>query len=119
MFFLLKTLEIIERDNLLDNCKKQGEYFLENLKMLQKKHKCIGDVRGIGLMDAIEIVDENGEPDATKTARIKELALEKDLLLLTCGSDHNVVRFIAPITVTSAEIDKCIKILDEVLEEIC
>ncbi len=112
----LKTLEIIERDNLLDNCKKQGEYFLEKLKMLQKKHKCIGDVRGIGLMDAIEIVDDNGEPDATKTARIKELALEKDLLLLTCGSDHNVVRFIAPITVTKDEIDKCISTLDDVLE---
>ena len=65
---------------------------------------------------------DTGSPEvqiAILTARIKELALEKDLLLLTCGSDHNVVRFIAPITVTSAEIDKCIKILDEVLEEIC
>ena len=114
----LKTLEIIERDNLLDNCKKQGTYFIDKLQVLQKKHSCIGDVRGIGLMDAIEIVKDDGTPDPEKTAKIKELALEKDLLLLTCGSDHNVVRFIAPINVTSEEIDKCVEVIDSVLNDL-
>ena len=66
-------------------------------------------------MDAIEIVKEDGTPDPEKTAKIKELALEKDLLLLTCGSDHNVVRFIAPINVTAMEIDKCVEISDSTL----
>ncbi len=111
----LKTLEIIERDHLLDNCKKQGAYFIEKLHGLQEKYSCIGDVRGLGLMDAIEIVKEDGTPDPEKTAKIKELALEKDLLLLTCGSDHNVVRFIAPINVTAKEIDKCVEIIDSIL----
>ncbi|SHI75106.1 4-aminobutyrate aminotransferase apoenzyme [Butyrivibrio fibrisolvens DSM 3071] len=111
----LKTLEIIERDHLLDNCKKQGAYFIDKLHGLQKKYSCIGDVRGLGLMDAIEIVKEDGTPDPEKTAKIKELALEKDLLLLTCGSDHNVVRFIAPINVTAKEIDKCVEIIDSTL----
>ena len=60
---------------------------------------------------------ENGEPDASLTGQIKQKALEKDLLLLTCGSDHNVVRFIAPLTVTGQEIDIAIHILEEVLEE--
>lgn len=111
----LKTLEIIERDHLLDNCKKQGAYFIDKLHGLQEKYSCIGDVRGLGLMDAIEIVKEDGTPDPEKTAKIKELALEKDLLLLTCGSDHNVVRFIAPINVTAKEIDKCVEIIDSIL----
>lgn len=111
----LKTLEIIERDHLLDNCKKQGAYFIDKLHGLQEKYSCIGDVRGLGLMDAIEIVKEDGTPDPEKTAKIKELALEKDLLLLTCGSDHNVVRFIAPINVTAKEIDKCVEIIDSTL----
>ena len=111
----LKTLEIIERDHLLDNCKKQGVYFIDKLLGLQEKYSCIGDVRGLGLMDAIEIVKEDGTPDPEKTAKIKELALEKDLLLLTCGSDHNVVRFIAPINVTAKEIDKCVEIIDSIL----
>ena len=111
----LKTLEIIERDHLLDNCKKQGAYFIDKLHGLQEKYSCIGDVRGLGLMDAIEIVKEDGTPDPEKTAKIKKLALEKDLLLLTCGSDHNVVRFIAPINVTAKEIDKCVEIIDSTL----
>lgn len=51
----------------------------------------------------------------TLTAKMKDAALEKDLLLLTCGSDHNVVRFIAPLIVTEKEIDTAVTVLDEIL----
>lgn len=112
----LKTLEIIERDNLLDNCKTQGAYFLERLKKVQEKHPArVKEVRGIGLMVAMELVDEEGKPDAAYTNKIKEKALEKDLLLLSCGSDHNVIRFIAPITVSREEIDIAMDIIEEVM----
>lgn len=77
----------------------------------------IGDVRGVGLMDAMEIVDAQGKPDAKACVAIKAKALERDVLLLTCGSDHNVARFIAPLTV-SKEIDTCVRVLDEVLSEL-
>lgn len=112
----LKTLEIIERDHLLENCRKMGQYFREQLRELQKRHAQIGDVRGVGLMDAIEIVDAEGRPDAAACAAIREKALESNVLLLTCGSGHNVVRFIAPLTVRKEEIDECIKVLDQVME---
>lgn len=115
----LKTLEIIERDHLLDNCKKQGAYFLDKLKDLQAKYPArIKEVRGVGLMVAMELCDEAGKPDAKLTAAIKAGALEKDLLLLTCGSDHNVVRFIAPLIVGKEEIDKAMDIIAGVFEEI-
>lgn len=115
----LKTLEIIERDHLLDNCKKQGAYFLDKLKELQAKYPArIKEVRGVGLMVAMELCDEAGKPDAKLTAAIKAGALEKDLLLLTCGSDHNVVRFIAPLIVGKEEIDKAMDIITGVFEEI-
>lgn len=115
----LKTLEIIERDHLLDNCKKQGAYFLDKLKELQAKYPArIKEVRGVGLMVAMELCDEAGKPDAKLTAAIKAGALEKDLLLLTCGSDHNVVRFIAPLIVGKEEIDKAMGIIAGVFEEI-
>lgn len=115
----LKTLEIIERDHLLDNCKKQGAYFLDKLKELQAKYPVrIKEVRGVGLMVAMELCDEAGKPDAKLTAAIKAGALEKDLLLLTCGSDHNVVRFIAPLIVEKEEIDKAMDIIAGVFEEI-
>ena len=48
----------------------------------------------------------------------KAKALEKDLLLLTCGSDHNVVRFIAPLIVTQEEIDFAMAVIDEVMKEL-
>lgn len=111
----LKTLEIIERDNLLENCRAMGDYFLGKLSELQKKYPLIGDVRGVGLMDAIEIVTPDGKPDAATCSKIKERALEKNLLLLTCGSGHNVVRFIAPLNVTKTEIDMAVAVLDEVI----
>lgn len=115
----LKTLEIIERDHLLDNCKKQGAYFLDKLKELQAKYPArIKEVRGVGLMVAMELCDEAGKPDAKLTAAIKAGALEKDMLLLTCGSDHNVVRFIAPLIVGKEEIDKAMDIIAGVFEEI-
>ncbi|MCR5715757.1 MAG: aminotransferase class III-fold pyridoxal phosphate-dependent enzyme [Lachnospiraceae bacterium] len=114
----LKTLEIIERDHLLEQCKRMGAYFVEGLKGLQEKYDMVRNVRGVGLMDAMEIVTAEGLPDAQMCARIKEKALEKDLLLLTCGSDHNVVRFIAPLTVCKEEIDACLSILNEVIGEL-
>lgn len=114
----LKTLEIIERDHLLENCRKQGRYFVEKLKKLQAEYPDrISDVRGVGLMIAMEIVTPEGEPDAAYTAQIKEKALEKDLLLLTCGSDHNVIRFIAPLIVTEKEIDQAMDVIESIFAE--
>ena len=66
-------------------------------------------------MIGIEIVKEDGSPDADLTSKIKVEALEKDVLLLTCGSSHNVVRFIAPLTVTETEIDIAVGVIDEIL----
>lgn len=113
----LKTLEIIERDHLLENCREMGEYFRKELRVLQARHAEIGDVRGIGLMDAIEIVDAEGRPDAGRCAEIVQKALEKNVMLLSCGCGHNVIRFIAPLIVGKEEIDTCIKVLDEAMSE--
>lgn len=112
----LETLRIIDEDGLLDNCKKMGSYFKTRLMELKDKYpNVIGDVRGVGLMIAMEIVDEDGRPDAKMTAEIKEKALDRDVLLLTCGSDHNVVRFIAPLIITEKEIDIVIDVIDDIL----
>lgn len=115
----LETLKIIEEDHLLEHCKEMGAYFMERLYKLQEKYPTvIGDVRGTGLMIGIEIVKADGTPDAELTAKIKAEALEKDVLLLTCGSSHNVVRFIAPLTVTETEIDIAVDTIDEILGKV-
>ena len=111
----LATLEVLTEDGALDNAARMGEYFIGKVYDLQKRHKEIGDVRGLGLMIAMEIVDKNGNPDKAETSRIVASALEKGLILLTCGTNKNVLRFIAPTIVTEREIDKAIAIIDEVM----
>lgn len=111
----LATIEVLTEDGMLEHGAKMGDYFIRKVYELQKKHEEIGDVRGLGLMIAMEIVDKDGKPDKGRTAEIVTVALERGLILLTCGTNKNVIRFIAPTTVTEAEIDRAMAILDEVM----
>ena len=112
----LATLDVL-LDGAIDNAAKQGEYFKAELEALKEEFDSIVDVRGVGLMIGMEI-ETDGQPDAAKTAQILKKSLEKGLLLLSCGTAHNVVRFIAPTTVSESEIDEAIAILKSVLTEI-
>ena len=69
-------------------------------------------------MDAVEFRTEDGKPDAALTARLRAKCLEKGVLFLACGSDHNVIRFIAPLNVSKEEMDIALKALDESLAEL-
>ncbi|MDD3225880.1 MAG: aminotransferase class III-fold pyridoxal phosphate-dependent enzyme, partial [Clostridium sp.] len=112
----LATIEVLQ-DGALENCTRMGQYFKEKLLGLKEKHESIGDVRGIGLMLAIELVDEENKPNTNLTKTILTKALEQGLLLLSCGCDKNVVRFIAPTIVEKRDIDKAIEIIDTILSE--
>jgi 4-aminobutyrate aminotransferase len=102
-------IEVIEKDNLLDNATRMGNYFLDQLKGLQKKYSFIHDVRGLGLMDAIEI-DSRERRD-----RIIHKAFERGLLLL--GSGYKVIRFLPPLDIRSREIDMALEILEAACKE--
>lgn len=113
------VLDELTDGGMLDNAAKMGDYFKEKLFALQKKYpSVIGDVRGLGLMLAMEMVHQDKTPDADITTAIRTKALEKGLLLLGCGTNHNIVRFIAPTIVTEKEIDIAINIIDECLKEL-
>lgn len=113
----LATLDVLE-NGALDNAAKMGEYLNKKLFEFKDKYDFIGDVRGVGLMQAMELVKDGKEPDAELTTKIKNKALEKGLLLLTCGTYKNVIRFIAPTTVTKEEMDEALNIMKETLEEL-
>lgn len=111
------TLDVLEREGLA-NCREMGAYFKEKLQALQEKYpSVIGQVRGIGLMLAIEMIKENKVPNEALTMSIKSKALEKGLLLLTCGTQHNVIRFIAPTIVKKDEIDLAVNIVEQCIKE--
>lgn len=104
----LKTIEIIERDRLLKNAEKMGNYIKKRLKEFQKKYSKVIDVRGIGLMIAIEFSKEKYKHI------IEEEAFKKGLMLLGCGEKS--VRIVPPLTIEKDEVDEGLDILNDVIK---
>ena len=115
----LATLDVIGEEGLVANARERGRQFLDGLQRLAASHPSIGDVRGLGLMLAIELV-KPGEgdgrvPDPDLTKRIQAEAFERRLLMLTAGTYVNVIRIIPPLVTTPEEVDLALAILEESL----
>ncbi len=113
------TLDVIEDEGLVANARERGNQFLAGLRELGTRHRTIGDVRGLGLMLALEFVkpdDGDGRtPDPDLTRRIQAEALSRKLIVLTAGTYVNVIRVIPPLVTTPDEVDLALKILGESL----
>ena len=101
------VLNALLSKGILKNVKEQGKYLREKLEFLKEKYEVISDVRGIGLIQGIELSVPAGD--------IIKACIEKGLLLVGAGT--NVIRFVPPLTVNQAEIDKALYILEESLKE--
>ena len=104
----LATLEVIAEERLVDNAAEQGRRLADGLRKVAAEHPVIGDVRGLGLMQAGEFTGPDGAPDPATAARAQQEACERGLLLLTCGPHANVVRMIPPLVVTAEQIDQAV-----------
>jgi len=115
----LAVLETIQKDNLLENARKQGAYLLDKLRKLKTKVPIIGDVRGVGLMTAAEFIkaDTDKEPNTEVVRRVLQLSLEKGLLLYPCGHWNQTIRLIPALNVTQDQIDEGLKIFTEAVLE--
>lgn len=113
----LATIELLE-EGLMENAAVQGKRLMDGLEKLQQSHECMGDVRGKGLMVAVEFVKhrETKEPARMWRNDIIKHAFQKGLLLLGCG--ENSIRFCPSLTVNTAEVDKCLSIFDDVVREV-
>lgn len=111
------TIELLE-EGLMDNAVIQGKYLMAGLREFQQSYECMGDVRGKGLMVAVEFVKdrESKEPAREWRNEIIKKAFQKGLLLLGCG--ENSIRFCPALTVTVEEINECLSIFDEVVREV-
>lgn len=113
----LAILEELYEGGVLENVKKQGELVRAKMRELQAKYPVIGDVRGVGLMNALEFVDPaDNAPDGALCAKVQAEALKRDLFLLNCGADHNNIRLIPPLNVDEETILKVFEILDAAIE---
>jgi alanine-glyoxylate transaminase / (R)-3-amino-2-methylpropionate-pyruvate transaminase len=109
------VLEVIDRENLQANSLKIGNRLTEGLRRLAEKHNVIGDVRGKGLMQGIELVKDRAtkEPAKAETAQVLETAKDLGLLLGKGGLHGQTIRFSPPMCVTQADADFLIDVLDE------
>ncbi len=105
------VIDIMAEEKLPERGAKLGEQLKGVLNGLKPRVKQIADVRGLGAMVGVEFNDANGEPDADFTKRVQAEALKRKLILLTCGVNANVVRFLFPLTTTQAVFDEALAIL--------
>lgn len=109
----LATIEVIEEENLVENAKVMGRRLREGLEELQRKYPVIGDVRGMGLMQGLELVGENKRPEPEAVKRLFELTRKNGLLIGKGGLWGNVIRITPPLNVTKDQVDQALKALDQ------
>lgn len=109
----LATLDVIEKEDLPHNAEVVGAHLKQGLLGLQEKHRCIGEVRGMGLMLGMEIVHEHKEPAADLVAQIFEKTKELGLLIGKGGLYGNVLRITPPLNITAADVDEAVRVLDK------
>ena len=114
------TLDLIEEDHLADNADVVGRYYRAGLESLQDKFEPIGDVRGMGLLLAMEFVKDrvSKEPDAAMTNKFMEECRNRGLLVGKGGLGGNVVRTSPPLNISKSDVDEAIKIMDQALTAI-
>ena len=110
----LAVLEVFEKDNLLQRSRDLGAHMVSSLKAMATRHSAIGDVRGLGSMVAIELCKggDMHQPDADLTKRLCAQAIQRGLVLLSCGTYANVIRILVPLTASDALIDEGLAIIE-------
>ncbi len=104
------TIEALE--DVIPQVPKLSDHAFDRWVELHGRFQTIGDVRGLGLMIGIELVEEDGiTPNQEAMVALRSHALDHDLLILPCGPDVNVIRFIPPLNVSTEELDRGIDIL--------
>jgi 4-aminobutyrate aminotransferase len=109
------VIDLIEEDDLMTNCEIVGGYLREGLDELKEKFPCIGDVRGMGLMQALELVTDpvTKEPATALASEIMEAARARGLLIGKGGMYNNVIRMSPPMNIGKADVDEALRLLEE------
>jgi 4-aminobutyrate aminotransferase-like enzyme len=115
---ILATIEAIETRKLVQNAEKMGMYLKDQLNGLREKYRIIGEVRGMGLIQGMEIVKLKKEPAPDFVAEIFESTKEQGLLIGKGGLYGNVIRITPALTIGRGDIDQAVQIMDRAFEKI-
>lgn len=116
----LAVFDVFESEDLLAKAKVLGEKLHSTLKSFQEKHTLIGDVRGIGPMIAMEFVSdrEKKTPAPEKAKQLVDFCLERNLIILACGTYGNVIRLLMPLVITDEQLAQGMEIIGDGLTAI-
>lgn len=101
--------------DLLPHARELSERAFSQFADMAERHPTVGDVRGLGLMIGVELVEdrESRTPDAKAFQAVQSHAHDNDMVVISCGPDRNVIRFIPPLVTTTEELDWAIGLIDE------
>jgi 4-aminobutyrate aminotransferase len=112
----LAVLEVIREENLLENCRIMGARLLDGFRGFQQKYPFIGDVRGLGMMVAMEMVEPGtAAPNGTAAMAVLDACLERGLLGYMAGLKGQVIRLIPPLNASEEQVEEALRIIDESL----
>jgi 4-aminobutyrate aminotransferase/(S)-3-amino-2-methylpropionate transaminase len=114
----LAVLEEFSDGHLLARARSLGECFRQRAIAWQQHHEFIGDVRGIGAMQALEFVNRNGAPCAAAAKKLAQHCLCNGVLILTAGTYDNVVRLLMPLVISDAEFNEALDVLEKGLNAV-
>jgi 4-aminobutyrate aminotransferase len=112
------VLDVMIEERLCERSQKLGSQLVDLLTSVQATQPRIADVRGLGSMIAVEFVKPDGQtPDADFAKLVQKRALDEGLLLLTCGTNGNVIRFLYPLTIEETVFNEALKIIARALQD--
>ena len=116
----LAVLDVFEDERLVERAEHIGQVMHGRMLEWQERHPQIGDVRGLGAMLAIELVEdpETKQPAPALASAVAEQAAERGLLLLKAGTHSNCLRVLCPLVITDAELDEALDAWEEALEAV-
>lgn len=115
----IANINFLQRENISAKAKQDGEYILAKLEALQKSFSLIGEVRGLGLMIGIELIEgDDASPSSVNAEAVRSFCFEHGLLVGVGGVAGNVVRIQPPLVITREQIDFALGVLEEAIAAI-
>lgn len=116
----LAVLDVIEDEKLLERAQIIGRYLQERFSEMQQRYPLVGDVRGLGAMQALEFVSDrqSKEPAGAQTAQIVQEALDHGVIIAKAGLSGNVIRMLLPLVTSDAELAEGLDVLEQAIKTV-
>ncbi|WP_434731064.1 aspartate aminotransferase family protein [Thermogladius sp. KZ2Tp1] len=116
----LATIRVIEREGLVERARVLGDYLARRLREVQEKHPVIGDVRGLGLMVGVEVVEDqrSRRPSRAKALKVAWSAWRKGVITTPLGRHGNVLRLTPPLNIPLEDLEKAVTVLEDAVKDV-